>query len=94
MFKWLVRSSQKDIESAAFSHLATKIGEEPKFAKNAFSISTTEPYHNKILSAAKCWGIKRVADRSVQSFIGLKAYENELENTINNCFGCSNRKPR
>jgi hypothetical protein len=32
-------------------------------------------------------GIKRVADRSVQSFIGLKAYKNELENTINNCFG-------
>jgi hypothetical protein len=27
--QWLVRSSQKDIESAAFSHLATKIGEEP-----------------------------------------------------------------
>ena len=29
--RWLIRSSQKDIESAAFSHLATKIGEEPFF---------------------------------------------------------------
>jgi hypothetical protein len=27
--QWLIRSSQKDIESTAFSHLATKIGEEP-----------------------------------------------------------------
>lgn len=31
--QWLVRSSQKDIESAAFSHLATKIGEEPKVTR-------------------------------------------------------------
>jgi len=30
--QWLIRSSQKDIESAEFSHLATKIGEEPNEA--------------------------------------------------------------
>jgi hypothetical protein len=38
--QWLVRSSQKDIESAAFSHLATKIGEEPNaYARNTDCIS-------------------------------------------------------
>jgi hypothetical protein len=29
---WLIRSSQKDTESTAFSKLPTKIGEEPKFS--------------------------------------------------------------
>ena len=33
--RWLIRSSQKDIESAAFSHLATKIGEEPNYAADS-----------------------------------------------------------
>lgn len=35
--QWLIRSSQKDIESTAFAHLATKIGEEPSSTRFASS---------------------------------------------------------
>ena len=35
---WLVRSSQKDTESTAFSNLPTKIGEEPDFDVNIYDL--------------------------------------------------------
>ena len=37
--QWLIRSSQKDTESTAFSNLPTKIGEEPtKVASPAYKL--------------------------------------------------------